>query len=632
MTHWKLAAAAVLGAACCTAAAQQSNTQQNPATQESPAQPAPHGQVLFHRSTSDPSQSDQPAEAAHPAAKVTDEERGAVTYTRYDLDVHLLPQQQTLSAQARITIRNDGPAPLRVVPVQLSSDLKFDGISSAGKRITYGVATLNSDADHTGQLNEAVLELPEPLAPKATLDLEIAYDGTIQASAKRLEQMGTPADAAAHSDWDEISADFVGLRGFGNVVWYPVTAPPALLGDGAKLFQEIARQKQRQSEATIRIRVSAEFYDIAPTLAVLNGHPVAIDKPEAAPSETAPGVVTASYGPVPMGFAVPSLFLTTDKARTEDGLHIYTRTEDQPNAQNYVNAAAAVRPLVEQWLGQKQREPLTILDLPEAGDAAFEQGSLLATSVDNTPFEKLEPQVAHGLAHTYFTSPREWLNEGVPNFVESLWIEHTQSRDLALASLEQQRGALSFAEPASPGAGGGESLLDATDPVYFRTKATYVLWMLRDNTTDKQLSNALTDYRPSEDTSPEYFEKLTERSDGFDPAQDLQWLFANWVNADRGLPDLSIAAVHPSPVAQAGGQYLVGIDIQNDGYTEAEVPVTVISAKGTLTERVRLPGKTLTTHRMLVQGTPQKIVVNDGAVPELQSTVHTQDLTGAPQQ
>jgi len=188
---------------------------------------------------------------------------------------------------------------------------------------------------------------------------------------------------------------------------------------------------------------------------------------------------------------------------------------------------------------------------------------------------------------------------------------------MALEKLEASRGALAFAEPGTPGAGPGEDLLHASDAIYYRTKATYVLWMLRDIAGDKQLAAALQAYNPAEDTTPEYFEQVVEHASG----KDLKWFFDNWVYRDRGLPDLSIAGINATAAAREG-QYLVAIDIANDGFAETEVPVTVRSHDSTLTERVRLPGKTKTTHRMLTQGQPTEVLVNDGTVPEVQAAIH----------
>ena len=50
------------------------------------------------------------------------------------------------------------------------------------------------------------------------------------------------------------------------------------------------------------------------------------------------------------------------------------------------------------------------------------------------------------------------------------------------------------AEPASPGESPGQPLAQAISPVYYRTKATYVFWMLRDLAGDAALSAALRAY------------------------------------------------------------------------------------------------------------------------------------------
>src|SRR6185312_4963269 len=103
---------------------------------------------------------------AAPAPKVTDAERSAVTFTSYNLDLHLSPRDHTLAARAQLQIRNDGSQPISMLPIQLSSSLHFDGASSDGQRLTFTQQTLNSDTDHTGLLHEADIQLPAPLAPK----------------------------------------------------------------------------------------------------------------------------------------------------------------------------------------------------------------------------------------------------------------------------------------------------------------------------------------------------------------------------------------------------------------------------------------------------------------------------------
>src|ERR1035437_10724342 len=96
-------------------------------------------------------------------------------------------------------------------------------------------------------------------------------------------------------------------------------------------------------------------------------------------------------------------------------------------------------------------------------------------------------------------SPRAWLSEGVAHFMGTLWIEKQAGREQALGALEAARQALALAEPASPGESAGQPLAQAISPVYYRTKATYVLWMLRDVAGDSTLSAALRASDPAQD-------------------------------------------------------------------------------------------------------------------------------------
>ncbi|MBV8194029.1 MAG: hypothetical protein JOY80_00730, partial [Candidatus Dormibacteraeota bacterium] len=525
MRIWQwIAAIAVGGGLCGAACAQQQQntsapapkTQQNSSAAEDKAgtedqQPSnPNAKVIFSRSDEDDSTAKpatpQPA-APRVTIKVTDQQRSAVTFTAYDFDVHLAPREHTIAVRARLELRNDGDQPLPVIPLQISSSLHWEGISLDGKRLPMSVATVNSDVDHTGQLSEAAVELPNPLGPKGTLRLEAVYSGPIELDARRLLALGTPDDLAEHSDWDRISENFTGLRGFGETVWYPVSSVPALLGDRAKLFAEVGSQKLRQFDATVTMHVSVEFYGVAPNLAVLDGHLVDIETPSAMPTDEYPGVVVCSFPPTKLGFAVPTLFIASGTLQEGSGVRVYVREENAASAQSVMTAATMTKPVVEQWLGSKPKQPATVIDLPETEDSPYEEGSVLFMGLADPP-EKLAEPMSHALAHAYFVAPRAWLNEGVAAFIGTLWIEHIHDRTLALEKLEASRSALAFAEPSSPGEGTGEDLLHASDSIYYHPKAAYVLWMLRDIAGDKQLAAALQAYDPAADTSPDYFEHL----------------------------------------------------------------------------------------------------------------------------
>ncbi len=646
MSIWKWVAAVFLGGwlGTCSSQAQDETSSQTPATSQSPVQQSPtkpdaatqpatqgNGKVLFSRSDDDDKATPAKPESALKSPVIdtapfqaTSEERNALTFLAYDLDVRLVPRQESIAVRARITVRNDGEKPLKRIALQLSSTLKWERIRIGAADATFAQHPIDSDADHTGSVNEAVVTLPRELAPKDELKLEVFYSGLVSLNGERLERIGAPNINAEQSDWDCVSADFIGLRGFGNVVWYPVSSKPVLLGDGAKLFTEIGRQKLRQQQARVSMTVTSEYSAdvLAPNLAVLDGQVVPVVQ-TAAPENSYPGVVTATLPETALGFSAPSLFLLNRQKVDANELQVYAAPEDIDSAQGYIAAVHLVTPIVQQWLGATPKSPLTVVGLPDSGDIAAEEGAVFFTGFKASPDPKeLESAMVHSLAHAYFRSPRVWLNEGVPQFLGSLWVEQIEGRRTALEALGGSRGALALAEPGTPAESNSEDLIHTSEIVYYRTKATYVLWMLRDLVGDAQLAAALTAYVPADDTTPEYFERLLEKSS----SKDLKWFFDDWVYHDRGLPDLSISGVFPSQAA-VDGQWLVALDISNDGYAEAAVPVTVRSKDAIVTERLRIPAKGKVSRRVLIGGKPTQVQVNDGTVPEVRESEHVTTLT-----
>ena len=160
-----------------------------------------------------------------------------------------------------------------------------DGTAIAHSAANFVVAQLGAHS-HRGArrlLSRSPPSIPTPTTPASctkppfhlpnstraraqTLQLDVTYSGTIPPTARRLLSVGTPEDSASHSDWDQINPAFTGLRGFGNVVWYPASSVPVIIGDGARLFDEIGRQKLRSSGSEFRLRLTVEFpHGQAPT-------------------------------------------------------------------------------------------------------------------------------------------------------------------------------------------------------------------------------------------------------------------------------------------------------------------------------------------------------------------------------
>jgi hypothetical protein len=603
---------------------------------ETAPQGSSKGQVIFSRSTDENGETTTQTGPAKPqtvaAPTAQDPERQAVTFTGFDLDVHLRVEVHQIAVRGLLTVRNDGKAPLSCVPLQISSSLNWDRIRVGGKDVAFQVATLNSDADHTGQLHEAALPLDQPLAPGESVQLDVTYAGSIAASAQRLLAIGTPEDVALHSDWDQIDTPFTGLRGFGSVVWYPVSSVPVILGDGARLFDEMGEHKLRLAGAGFRLHLTIEFpHGQAPSVALINGQPAELNVTDTAGAGAdIAGIATAKLDGSTLGFETPSLFVAVRKAHAGTNLTAWTVPDNEVAVQSWTAAAATVTPFLQGWLGQKPRAQLTLLDLPDPQDAPYETGALLATSLNEAGSRQLEGILAHALTHAWMESPRAWLSEGVAHFMGTLWIEKQQSRDKAMNALESGRPALALAEPASPGDAVGQPLAKAISPVFYRTKATYVLWMLRDIVGDPTLSAALRAYDPSQDlnkgkdTGQGSLEALLERAG---TRADLSWFFGDWVDADKGLPDLSIESVFPAP--ERAGNWLVAVNVANAGYATAEVPVTVRTDAASVTQRVRVPARGKAVQRILIQGKPAEVQVNDGTVPEIQASVHITKLDKA---
>jgi len=673
----------------------------------------PHqGKVLFSRSTDETGQTTTqtgpitvpPQAGTLPGAtkpvRADSEQLAApqvpqVAFTAFDLDVRLRPADQQIAVRALLSIRNDGKTPLTRIPLQISSTLNWEAVRVDTHNTAFQVATINSDADHTGQLHEALIPLTQPLAPGQTLQLDVTYSGPIALSAQRLISIGAPDALALHSDWDQISLPFTGLRGFGNVVWYPVSSAPVMLVDGARLFDEIGEHKLRLSGARFRLRLTVEFpHGQGPTIALINGHsvPLAITEPASSldQSQEVASIATADSGLSTLGFKAPSLFVAIRAPHTGANLTAFALPEDNVAVTFWTDAATTVTPFLKGWLGPEPRSPLTLLDLPDLEDVPFETGALLAAPL-REPGPKVSPNalngvLVHALTHAWITSPAfpnsptssalpnsptapaspnssaspnsllaptspqpppAWLNEGVAQFISTLWVEKQQGRDSAMRMLEADRAALALAEPASPGQSLGQPLAAAISPVYYRTKAAYLLWMLRDLAGDPALSAALRAYydsaanpnsaspsaTPATPTHAEgvsawtatRFEKLLEDSE-YHP--DLAWFFADWVDADKGLPDLTIDGVFPT--SASAGNWLVAVHVSNAGYAAADLPVIVRSGFGSdarsVTQRLRVPARGKAVQRILIQGKPTEVQVNDGTVPETQASIHITKL------
>jgi hypothetical protein len=235
----------------------------------------PHGKILFNRDQDSPASEKAAKTPEQRVVAVTDAERASLTFTAYDLDVHLTPAESHLAVHAGFTVKNSGKEPLPRLTFQISSSLQWESFAmrSDGRvsPLTFTVQIVDTDADHTGKATEAVVSLPQPLQAGASLELTGFYSGQVTQSAERLERIGAPSDQAARADWDQISPERTALRGFGNVLWYPTAAQSVFLGDGAKLFESVGQTKLRQAAAMVHLRLTVEYTGDAPDAAFFCG-------------------------------------------------------------------------------------------------------------------------------------------------------------------------------------------------------------------------------------------------------------------------------------------------------------------------------------------------------------------------
>jgi len=530
-------------------------------------------------------------------------DRNAFTFTDYKLNVRIEPEQQRLAARGKIALRNDSSLPQRNVVLQISSSLGWRSIQVGGKPVQFVSQTYTSDVDHTGSLSEAIVSLPEQVPPKAAVDLDVGFEGTISLDATRLKRIGVPDDAARHSDWDQISPRFSAVRGVGYVTWYPIATEAANLSEGNGLFEVLAKWKTREKDAGMDLDLCVQQESgSAPTI-MANAAALGLS-----------GEACIEYRFSPLGVTVPT-FVTGAYAKLGNKMaEIHYLGDHRAAAESYVRAAETALPFVATWFGEP-RSAAEVLELPDPGAAPFEAGRLLLTPF-STDQKFAELSLVHELTHAAFPSSRPWIYEGVAHLAQALWSEQQTGRQGALDYMGLHRSSIADAERVQRSQA-SQPLVTATDEEFYRSKAMFVWWMLRDMVGDSALKQALKAYRPEDDKDLSYTQKLLETA----AKRDLGWFFDDWVYQDKGLPDFRMVSVYPRALA-AGGQ-VVTVAVENLGAAGAETPITVRMQTGEVTKRLEVRGKSKTAIRIEVPSKPEEVLINDGSVPESDMSNHT---------
>lgn len=548
------------------------------------------------------------------AANALSLDREAFTFTSYDLNVRIEPEQQRLGVRGKITLRNDSQTPQKIAVLQISSSLDWRSIKAGGKQLQFVSQPYTSDIDHTGALSEAIVTLPEAIPPKGTVELEIAYEGVIVLNATRLVRIGTPEATAISTDWDQISAKFTAVRGAGNVAWYPIATDAADLSDQNSLFDVVARLTAREAASKMHFRIEETGQGEPPQILV-SGATCTVTLNE----QMGLGhKVTAECAPTPLGPVVPMLVIGRYTILERLDITVRYSPGHDAAATAYADAVERVAPFIVDWFGPLQKKAETT-DLADPNAAPVERGAFLVIPLTSTDSKLLGLAAAHQLTHAAFSSPRPWINEGLAHFAQALYLEHQSGHQAAIDYMGLHRSALNAAEQEKATTAPrsedevNRSLIHTHDEELYRSKAMCVWWMLRDLVGEPALKKALTAYRAEDDKEPSYMQRVIQAQ----TQRDLEWFFEDWVYHDRGLPDFKVASAFTRKMTEG---YLLTITVDNLGGAGAEIPVAVKFTGGEITKRLVVRGKSNAVIRVEMAQAPEEIVVNDGSVPESDMT------------
>jgi hypothetical protein len=529
-------------------------------------------------------------------------DREAFTFTNYNLDLRVEPEQQRLGVRGRITLRNDSASPQKNIALQISSSLDWRSIQIGGQAVEFVSHEYTSDIDHTGALSEAIVTLPHEVPPKGVVELDVGYEGIIPLDVTRLKQIGVPDDKARHTDWDQISKSFTAVRGIGYVAWYPVATESASLSEGNSVAETVGRWNGRFAYATMSLIFGSTidapiFFSGTPHLGIVGKQP---------------GVVKVGvFSTANPGISVPTFVIANyQKLTPKDLLTILYLPGQEEGAKDYAEIAANIDPFPPIGRGSGS---LQILGLPDPDAASFVTEGMLLSPLKSPITNEGTLDIIYAMARHLVLSPRAWIQDGLAHYAQAAFIEDQAGRQAALDYLIAHRPPLIEAEkPGKQHAAGWEaanSLINAPDDLYLQTKAMAVWWMLKDMLGDAPF-RALLGYQASEDKDGAYVQRLIEK----ESRRDLQWFFDDWVYRDRGLPDFRVDSVYPR--ATVGGGFIVTITIENLGDAGAEVPVTLRTESGDVTKRLEVHAKSKAAVRIESATTPLEVVVNDGSVPE----------------
>ena len=292
------------------------------------------------------------------AARALDRE--VFSLTNYDLNLQVDPEQHRLGVRGKVTLRNDSQTPQKIAVLQISSSLDWRAVKAGDKTLQFVTQPYTSDIDHTGGLSEAIVTLPEPIPPKGTIELEIAYEGVVLLDATRFTRIGMKEDAASSMDWDQIDAKFTGVRGAGHVAWYPIATEVANLSEKNSSVEVLGRWNTRQAGSRMHLQIGVTGGDYETAEFLFNG----VKCTEELFNQMGTRDLKADCAYQPSRWDTPTLVIAGYQLLEKPAIEVRYLHGHDAAATNFADATEKIAPFITDWFGPA-REKAKTADLPD---------------------------------------------------------------------------------------------------------------------------------------------------------------------------------------------------------------------------------------------------------------------------
>ena len=279
-------------------------------------------------------------------------DREAFTFTNYNLDVRIEPEQQRLAVRGKITLRNDSASPQKILALQISSSLDWRSIQLDGKPAQFVSQPYTSDIDHTGALSEALVTLPKAIPPKGTVELEIGYEGIDSsgchpADANRRARRTWPGTATGTRSTSR-SPPCAASDMWPGIRWQPSRQ---ILSEGNSVFETVARWKARELQAQMKIKLSHSGEGTPATL-LCNGEAGGLRSSEQM-GRAYESVNECDFQP--LGETVPLFVIGPYEGLDQPPVNISYLPDHKPAAQTYALAAQLGGPIRDRVVWSAER-------------------------------------------------------------------------------------------------------------------------------------------------------------------------------------------------------------------------------------------------------------------------------------